>query len=185
MVNFKNLKIGEVLSESQFYTVVKTKNDQVQLQTVQGEHIVVNSDYVEQFLSSGDQFDSTEKIAKTEMAEKFKEHSRTAVTVAFYKADKKKTNKAYDKEVQDAIDSVQNARMSEAEALLKAIVTNPISRIIPGELRVMKGYHFGELNDLGRITFIDMEETSEHKTKQVDPRSIQYFITGGVKYQLK
>ena len=47
MTDFKKLKVGEVLSETQFYKVQKIAGDKVQLQNDFGEPIVVNKDYVD------------------------------------------------------------------------------------------------------------------------------------------
>ena len=48
----------------------------------------------------------------------------------------------------------------------------------------MKGRHNGEMNNLGRIGFIDMEDTKGF-LKQVDPRTIEYVIVDDIKYTLK
>ena len=57
--------------------------------------------------------------------------------------------------IKQAIEKVQNAKVSEVEGLLRNLIENPVSKIIPGELRVMKGRHYGGMNDLGRIDFIN------------------------------
>jgi hypothetical protein len=84
----------------------------------------------------------------------------------------------------------QEARVNEIAALVQEFIDNPITDTIPGELRIMKGRHYGNMDDLGRIQFIDMEAdrgTSEHdgRNRQVDPRTIQSITVNGVKYNLK
>ena len=55
----------------------------------------------------------------------------------------------------------------------------------------MKGRHYGNIDDLGRIHFIDMEVEKgdnpdyDGRSRQVDPRTIQYLIVNNVKYTLK
>lgn len=53
MTKFKNLKQGSVLSESQFYKVVKVSGNKVQLETDNGENVVVDDKYVEPCLPEG------------------------------------------------------------------------------------------------------------------------------------
>jgi hypothetical protein len=124
----------------------------------------------------------------TELADIFKQSTRVAMTVAFNKKDEDKGTRKYNAEVQAAIKKVQDAKVSEVEGLLKELIENPISRVIPGELRVMKGRHYGHMNDLGRINFVDMElpdNDPANRERQVDPRTIQYIIVNKVKYNLK
>ena len=54
----------------------------------------------------------------------------------------------------------------------------------------MIGRHYGEVTEFGRIKFIDMEEektpgTYDNRIRQVDPRTINWFIARGVKYEVK
>jgi hypothetical protein len=47
------------------------------------------------------------------------------------------------------------------------------------------------MNELGRVQFIDMEEEKtpgkdyDSRQRQVDPRSINWFISRGIKYTVK
>ena len=47
------------------------------------------------------------------------------------------------------------------------------------------------VDDLGRVHFVDMEQAkgdkpdSDARMRQIDPRTIQYIIVGGIKYSLK
>ena len=192
----KDLKVGSILSESSFFTVKKVNPKDVTVVDDLGNELNISNSYVEAVLSSAELFESEEKKTMTELADLFINSPRIAMTVSFFKKDKDKTKTAYNKEVKEAIEKVQNAKVSEVEGLLKDLIENPISKSIPGESRIMKGRHYGFQDELGRIHFIDMELPKEiKKTKEgvsydtrkreVDVRTIQYIIVGGIKYSLK
>lgn len=178
-----NIHVGDIFSEASFYKVTGITANSIEFE-LNGENVTIGKDYVDKVLQSGDSFTSTEKKNKTELADLFINSSRVALTVAFYKQDKPKTKKLFNQEKADAIQKIQNAKVSEVEGLLSDLIDNPILPYTPGELRVMRGYHFGSKDDLGRITFTDMDATDGH-TRLVDPRTIQYVVVGGVKYELK
>lgn len=184
-MKFNNLKQGEILSESQFYKVVKIAGKQVQLENSSGENIIVDNKYVESCLNSADQFEKEVKSTKTELAEVLLSNPRTAMTVAFYKQDTPKTKKVFEGEKQAKIKEIQAAPVGRIESLLNDLVENPISKVIPGSLRVMKGRHNGDQDEFGRVSFIDMEVTTGVPTRVVDPRSIEYIITNKTKYTIK
>lgn len=184
MTTFKDLKIGDILGESQYYVVQKVAGDRVQLKAGEGS-VVVDKAYVENYLNSADQFSKEENMTKTALAELFIGNPRIVMTVAFFKQDKTKTIKAYKAEVQEQAEKVQKDFMAKGISAVIEALSNPVSKIIPGELRVMRGRHYGEVDDLGRITFTDMEVTDGTQLRAVDPRTIQYIIVNDIKYSLK
>jgi hypothetical protein len=190
------VKVGTILSETSFYVVEDLRNDKIIVRDDLGNKITMGEPYVNQICVSADSFETEEKKSMTELAEIFINSPRIAMTVAFYKKDVEKTKTTYNKEVADAISQVQNAKVSEVEGLLKKLIETPISRVIPGELRVMKGRHHGHIDELGRVHFIDMElpkqlkvsqdgSTYDTRKREVDPRTIQWLIVNKVKYILK
>lgn len=190
MTKFNKLNKGSILSESQYYTVEKIVGDKVQLINDNNENIVVDKDYVESCLISADQFEKEESKTMTELAELFINSPRIAMTVAFYKKDVEKTKKVYDAEKKAYSDKVANAKMSDIPGLVDNLIENPITKFIPGELRVMQGRHYGKIDELGRISFIDMEikqvaGNHDIRLRNVDPRTITFLIIAGVRYSLK
>lgn len=185
MTEFKKLEVGNVLSETQYYTVEKIKGNNIQLGMDGGESIIVEKGYVEAFLSSANQFKSTEKKTKTELAELFINSPRIAMTVCFFKQDKPKTKKKYKEELAAQAEVVKNDFLNNGISAIETALANPIKDYTPGELRAMIGRHYGVVDDLGRVTFVDMEIKSGMNTRQVDPRTIQYIIVDDVKYELK
>ena len=85
MSKFNKLQVGEVLSETQFYTVDKVSGNKVQLINDEGQSIIVDNLYVDKCLDSSVQFDKTEKITRTELTEIVVGSARIAMTVNFNK----------------------------------------------------------------------------------------------------
>lgn len=190
-MNASKLQAGSILSETTFYTVESVKGDTVNALTDGGQAVRINKKYVEGICASADQFSKTEKLSMTKLAELFINSPRVAMTVAFYKKAKAKTKTALKKEKAEMIDKIKNAPVSKIEEYLTNLIENPITEEIPGELRVMKGRHYGNVDDMGRVAFVDMEQdkgsnpSHDARMRQVDPRTIQYVIVDNVKYELK
>lgn len=187
-----NLKAGSILSKTSFFVVKSVNGQNVTVVDDNNNELKISNEYVNSILNSADFYTNVEKKSMTELADLFKNNPRVAMTVAFYKKDKPKLKRDIKAEKAAWVDKIQNARVGEVEALVNQLLENPVQEFIPGELRVMKGRHYGAMDDLGRIHFIDMEQsaagaTAEHdpRSRQVDPRTIQYIIVGGTRYDLK
>lgn len=182
------LKKGSILGETNFLVVKEvTKTDVIVIDDF-GNEMTYGRPYVDSLCHSADIYTTEEKKTMTELAELFINTPRTAMTVCFITKDTPKTKKAYEAEKAAAIAKVQAASLANAATLLENLIDNPISKVIPGDERVMKGRHYGEPNELGRIRFIDMELPLTDPTQRqrwVDPRTIQYIIVNDVKYSLK
>lgn len=189
-MEINKLTKGSILSETSFFVVQEVKTDVVIVKDDLGNEVKINHNYVNSILNSADQFSNDQPKTMTELAEIFINSPRIAMTVSFYKKDTEKSKKAYEAEKKAKIEEIQNATVAQVPSLLNELIENPLSHTIPGELRVMKGRHYGNVDDLGRINFIDMEiertkADYDDRMRQVDPRTIQYIIVGGVKYTLK
>lgn len=185
------LKKGSILSETSFFKVKELTPKNVIVNDEFGNEVAISHTYVEKVLYSADYFETEEKKTMTELADLFINSPRIAMTVAFYKKDTVKTKKAYEAEKAKLIEDITNARVSDVPILLNELIENPLSKVIPGELRVMKGRHYGNVDELGRIQFVDMELEKElgkdydSRLRQVDPRTIKFLIVNNVRYFLK
>lgn len=187
MTKFRNLKVGEKLSETQYYSVEKISGDKVQLKPDSGDPIVVDKGYVENFLNSSIQYDTEEKITRTEAAAKFLASSGVALTVNFNTQVKEK----------DALEQMASIYPNKggkmlSEADFKKKAKEILNSVITGKERTMIGRHYGSVNEFGRVSFIDMEEKKDEtkpeydsRTRQVDPRTINWMVIKGVKYITK
>lgn len=191
MKNTDNLKKGAIFSETQFYVVKEVEKDSVIVTDEFQNDIRLTNNYVNDLLSSADNFSSEEKKNMTELADIFRNSRGIAMTVAFFKKDTKKTAKQFKAEVAEWTENVKNAFINEGVKGLEKYATEPVSDVVKGELRVMKGRHYGQMDDLGRVHFVDMEQIKDAskpedtRMRQVDPRTIQYVIVNNVKYVLK
>lgn len=180
-MNFKNLKVSEILSETQFYTVVKIQGDKVQIKNDAGTNIVVDKNYVESCLTSATQYDKEETLNMTEAAAKFIAHTGVAITVNF------NTKVKEPDVVKEIMEAYSSSTPKEIEAKVKKAVKNAMT----GTERTMSGRHYGNMNELGRIQFTDMEVVADKsksydaRLRLVDPRTINWFISRGIKYTIK
>lgn len=181
-MNFKKLTVKEVLSETQFYSVEKIEGDRVQLKNDEGKMIVVDKAYVEGCLTSALQVEKEETMSRTEVSAIFQTCAAVAVTVNFNKQVKEAD---VAKEIQEAY---ENSTPKEFATKMK----KSIKKALEGEERTMTGRHYGKMNELGRIQFIDMktgprDESKDYDTRMrlVDPRTINWFICRGIKYIAK
>ncbi len=187
----QNLKKGAILSESSFFVVKDVQNKGVLMVDDLGNEILIGNEYVEKVLNSADFYEKEEPKTMTELADIFINSPRIALTASFITKDKPKTKKAFDAEVAEAIEKVQNAKVGDVAKIMLNIIEKPITKMIPGSERVIRGRHYGHVDDLGRVHFIDMElpkdESKDYdvRKREVDPRTLQYLIVNKVKYYLK
>ncbi len=182
-MDFSKLNTGEILSESQYYKVVKKQGDKVQLLNDHGENIVVDRSYVENCLNSASQYDKEENLTKTKLAELFINSPRQAMTVCFNKQIKQEdVSKALSKLYKEfSFGMTQKDYDEKVKAALN----------LKGEERVMVGRHYGGVDVNGRVGFLDMNidrdvsKSYDNRSRLVDPRTINYIIVDNVKYNLK
>ncbi len=180
-IKAKLTKKGEILSEQQFYIVEKVEGTTMHVRDDSGQAITLSNQYAEACVSSANQFTSTVTLNKTEAASTFLGLSGTAVTVNFNKQVKET----------DVLAEIMDAHENTAPKLVAAAIKKALKRGFEGEERTMVGRHYGQVNDLGRVQFIDMEEIKDPKKdydtrlRLVDPRTINWFIGRGIKYVVK
>lgn len=177
----KTIKVGSVLSETQFYKVDSVETNRVILLTDGGEKIGVSKQYAETLLDSADDFSSEEKVTRTELVEKFLSSTRVAMTVNF---NKKVDEAAVRKDIIALYPNKGGRLMSESD------FTKQVRKIVnlKGEERTMRGRHYGVQDANGRVSFVDMDLPATDPTSKrrlVDPRTLNWMIVGGVKYVVK
>lgn len=188
-----NLKKGEILSETAFYVVQNVTNEgNVEVLDDSGIKITLGKGYVDSgILISADSFSSTEVKTATELSEIFLASPRIAMTVEYTKASKDKSKTQVKKEILEWTENVKSEFMTNGASAIEKYATMPVLPYTPGENRVMKGRHYGGVDNFGRVSFIDMEESKGFKPEYdarmrlVDPRTLKSLIVNGVKYTLK
>lgn len=185
---FKNITAKTKLSETQFYSVKNIGNDVIEVTNDIGEEITLPKKYVEKLLVSSDQFTETKKMSRTDLINLFLSSTNVICTVNFNK-------KVDEKEVQKQLVALypNSGGQILSKASFEQAVKKSLKDALEGQERTMVGRHYGRTDEFGRIKFIDMEaaggydETKDTDTRQrvVDPRTINWVILRGVKYEVK
>lgn len=178
---FKKLKVGEKLSETQYYVVEKIVGEKVQLKNELEQRVVVDKNYVQDCLTSGEQFTEEKKINKTDLTKLFLENPNTVFTVSFNKQVKEG----------DVAKEIMEAYEGSTPKTMEATIKKAVKRALNGEERILTGYHTGIQDEFGRVSAIDMGITKtagatyNTQLRLVDPRQLNFLILKGVKYIVK
>lgn len=188
MTKFKNLTSKTKLSETQFYSVEVIKGDKVQLKNDFGELIVVDKPYVEKLLVTNDQVESNKTMSRTDVINLFMTSTNVICTVNF---NKKIDEKEVKKELVALYPNTGGKIISKAD--FEKAISKSLKNALTGEERTMVGRHYGHADEFGRIKFIDMEapggydeaKGTDSRQRLVDPRTINWIILRGIKYEAK
>lgn len=88
----------------------------------------------------------------------------------------------------EEIDQVKSSKKGVAEwakRTISALMKNPISKVVEGEDRVLRGYKIQFESRDGRYDCVDMDITKTDKESGIRPvniNTIRYLIYDGVKY---
>lgn len=181
MTEFKKLKPGEVLSETQYYKVQKIAGNKVQLKNDFGEDIVVDSNYVDKCLTSAEQAPKETFVNKTEAANLLLANPYVVMTACY----KKQVKEA------DVVKQILDAYAGSTPKSIEAVIKQAVKAGLQGEERVIVGRHMGTQDDFGRVNFVDMnldkgvKPDYDARLRLVDPRTLNWLILRGTKYIVK
>ena len=195
------LKQGSIISESSHYIVNRVSGSNAWLTHFEsGEEVQIGMSYLKNYTNSADLFETTLKVTKEDKKDGTPGirsiweniHSGQVFTVCFKKQDTNKTKKAFlaEKEAQREqtialIEKAKQAKKSMAEAYKEAlcfIQDNPISPVIEGESRVLRGYKIQFSSRDGFYDCVDVDLEGPNHCRKVNIRSIEWLIFNGVKY---
>lgn len=199
------VKVGDVLSETSHYIVAGLNFDgSVKCKHFEsGEEVNIGSTYVDKYIKSGDNFTEEIKVTKEDKKDGtlgirsiFENiHSGQVFTVCFKKQDKLKSAKQFKAEIDEIatsickeIDQVKASKKGVAEWAKKtvyALMSNPISKVIEGEDRVLRGYKIQFESRDGRYDCVDMDIVKTDKESGIRPvniNSLKWLIYNGTKY---
>lgn len=161
-----NAKVGASWSRHSFGKVTEVTAQAVTVKNEAGKTWQVDPKlFQDEFkTSSENDFSKVEKLSRTEVIQKFEGFVGQAVTVNFNKK----------------VDAKELISKAEGLASKKSIITL-LKASLDGEERTMVGYHKGNHDDFGRLHFKEMDSGM----KLVDPRTINWFVTDGIKYMVK
>jgi hypothetical protein len=165
------LKGGHKLSRLSYVTVVDNFGSSVLVRNEQGVEWSIGASIVEAECFSAHEFSKTETMTRTELVAKFNEVGRSVYTVNFNKQPK----------LEDAFDAIANRGEIKSNKELKKLLTESMK----GEPRTLVGYTVSRDVSLGRSMVVDLEQTGDDRIRQVDPRSLNWVICEGVRYEVK
>lgn len=208
MVN-KNIKLetGNILSESSHYIVDKVIDDILFVTHYEsGNTVKIGKDYIHNYTQTADYYNDEVEVTKEDKKDGtlgirsiFESiHSSQVFTVCFKKADKPKSKKTLNAEIETkveefikAIDKAKLQKKGVAEIAKKyfgEIIQNPILAFEEGEDRVLRGYKIQFESRDGKYNCVDMDIERTDKEAGIRPvniLTIKWLIYNGVKYIVK
>lgn len=201
MKEIKQLKVGDVLSESSHYVVQRIDGSVVYVKHYEsGDTVRLGNEYIEGYVESADEVVEEVKVTKEDKRDGTKGirsifegiHTPQVFTVCFKKQDKPKTKKRLNEEIETRVSSFINAiekaksskkSMSDvAKGYFTDLALNPILPIEEGEERILRGFKIQFESRDGRYNCIDMDIDGEDNIRPVNINAIRWLIIGGTKY---
>lgn len=182
-VNVQELKVGDFLSEIQYYKVVfvhlkSFESNEVKAITVENERglqFKVSSQIIEEGMFSNNQVTDIVEVTRTQLIETFSHVGDTVFTVCF--------NKQAD--VKDIIALTESPNLDKKNKKMAILLA------FRGEERILTGYLISTETGFGRSMVIDLgivrssDPKWDNRIRQVDHRSLNWLIHKGVKYIVK
>ena len=182
LTDFQRLKVGDRLSEVQYYEVVEVdpKKREAVLRNAKGLDIEVTHDVIEEGgMYSASQYDSEERVTRTQIVDILESARETIFTVSFYKQFKEK------EVLEEALAVLREEQDADIKVLEKHLA-QAIKRSLHGEERTLVGHLLQSEPKLGRSQVIDLEvPLGENRIRLIDHRTINWLILKNVKYIVK
>lgn len=198
----KEIKKGDILSESSHYRVKNILGSRVILEHFESKNEVsIDKEYLHNFCNTADSYITEIKVTKEDKKDGTlgirsiweNIYNNKVFTVCFKKQDTKKSNKQFTTEVNalaeqmcKEIDQVKASKKGVADwakKTLHALMSNPIPKIVEGEDRVLRGYKIQFESRDGKYQCVDMDiEDSENNVRLVNINTIKWLIIDNIKY---
>ena len=170
---FSTLKVGDRLSETQYYQVLQIDDKKVKVRNERGFEFAVSSDIIEEGMYNASHFTETKKVSKTAIVNILESAGDTIFTVNFHK-------KPDEASVMDVLKNCTIADFNDPQKLKKIS-----SDITNGESRTLVGYLISTEPKMGRSMVVDLTKPSGQNSRLVDHRTLNWMIFKGVKYEVK
>lgn len=213
MNKITDIRIGDIFSEISHYTVIEVNNTNLVLNHHESKNnITLDYKYVENLLSSADQYQSEVEVGREDGKVPDKDgnikegirtiweniHSSEVFAVCFRKQDTslsaKKLKELRDAQINSAVAEIEQTAKSKKGVAIKAaeiianIQQNPILPFTPGEERVLRGFKVQFSTNDGKYDVIDMDLKDDGKgsnVRQVNINAIKWLVFKGVRYNVK
>jgi len=178
-IDITNLKVGDHLSETQYYKVTELHDGRVALENERGLKITVTHRIVEEGMYSASQFTKTVELSRTALCEVLEGAGDSIFTVNFNKQLK-------EKEVADQLIAAVSELGADADPkVLAKKIKAVVKKGVGGELRTLVGYMVQTEAKMGRSQVIDLEAPPKQRYRLVDHRTINWLVLKNVKYVVK
>lgn len=175
-VDTGKLKIGDRLSETQYYEVVKLGVSRITVRNERGYQFDIDFEVVREGLESADQYTEEQTVTLTKLGEIFESVGNTIFMVNFTK---KPT-------VKNVLPKLKEILEKKSEFSSDKQLKETAEDLITGESRTLTGYLLSVDRQTGRSMVVDLEiPHDKNRIRQVDNRTLKWLIFKGVKYILK
>jgi hypothetical protein len=201
MKEIKQLKVGDVLSESSHYVVQSIDGSVIHAKHFEsGDTVRLGNEYVSGYIESADEVVEEVKVTKEDKRDGTKGirsifegiHTSQVFTVCFKKQDKPKSKKKLQEEINtlveqfsNSIDSIKAMKKGVANAaknFVTELIENPILPYEEGEDRILRGFKIQFESRDGRYNCIDMDIEGEDNIRPVNINTLKWLQIGGTKY---
>lgn len=177
-----------IYNEVSHYKVIKKLMDgEVVLKHYEsGDELIITEEYINKYMYSADITKESKWVSKTEMQEIFNHIPVGDVfTVAFIKKPKELSSREYSKKVKEVKDElvgiIKSNKIKDPEYIIEFAWSHMVSKEIPLEERVLRGYKNNNVSINGLYSVKDMD-IDENRT--VNIRTIKSLIYKGTNYLL-
>jgi len=201
MKDIRQLKVGDVLSETSHYIVQSITGNVIQVKHFEsGDTVRLGDEYIKGYIESADEVIEEVKITKEDKRDGTKGirsifegiHSSQVFTVCFKKQDKPKTKKRLNEEIEARVDffikAIDKAKSSKksmsdvAKGYFTDLALNPILPIEEGDERVLRGFKIQFESRDGRYNCVDMDIKGDDNVRPVNINTLKWLQIGGTKY---
>jgi hypothetical protein len=172
------LKIGEYLSDIQYYKIIEINSEKITVVNERGFEFDIDRDIVEEGIYSASQYQIERMVSRTEICEMLEQAGNNVFTVNFNKQIREQElQEKILKAIKDSAGKLLGDR--DLEKALKKLSKESLE----GEERTLIGYLLKVEPKMGRSVVIDLEiPVNKNRIRQVDHRTLNWLILKNVKY---
>ena len=170
---FKDLKVNDRLSETQYYQVLSTESDRMRVKNERGFEFTVSKEIVEEGMFNASQYTEEKTVSRTALVNMFEGVGDTIFTVNFHKKPNEGT-------VLKALKSCTVGDLNDNSKMKKLAMD-----LTHGEERTLVGHMVNTEPKMGRSRVVDVTKPMGQNNRLVDHRTLNWLIFKGVKYTVK
>lgn len=174
--NTDALEVGNILSETQYYTVTGKDHDKIHVKNERDFEFSIANAIVEEGMYSANQYDplNVQKVSRSELINILANVGDTVFTAKYNKQPKAE-------DINNALESINKGRIISNKEIAKVV-----KDAFDGTERVIVGKLLSVETGFGRSQVIDLEiPYDKNRVRQIDHRTLSEIIFKGIKYIAK